>query len=407
MKHVLLTLLIAVTCTSITAQLPSYLPTNGLVGWWPFNGNANDESGNGNHGTVNGATLAEDRFGNLNSAYSFDGIDDKVMAAVNTQYNSSWSLSFWFFSANLNSSFTGQNIIGIGQDLHGFGSSAFQIAGDIQPGQCSNFNYSNQMYLFDATEECGGNYISGGQYLNNVWSKITIIKQSGYFSIYVDGLLISANNSQMQSIIPDQLTFGNRALLNFQFFNGLIDDIAIYNRALTPEEITALYTGIPADNNSTANTSAMLPQAISYQAVARDPQGAVLNNASVQVQFTMLADSLTGTAEYVETHALTTNSLGLFTTAFGAGTAVSGTFAAINWTTGNKYLNVQIDTGSGWVDIGTQQLLSVPYSMHSATAGSIKNPGLPIYPDNAAAITGGLNVGQMYRTATGDLKIVY
>jgi hypothetical protein len=45
--------------------------------------------------------------------------------------------------------------------------------------------------------------------------------------------------------------------------------------------------------------------------------------------------------------------------------------------------------------------------MHSATAGSIKNPGLPIYPDNAAAITGGLIPGDMYRTATGDLKIVY
>jgi hypothetical protein len=407
MKLILLALLTALACTSITAQLPSYLPAEGLVGWWPFNGNANDESGNGNHGTVNGATLAEDRFGNSNSAYSFDGIDDKVMAAVNTQYNSSWSLSFWFFSANLNSSFTGQNIIGIGQDLFGFGSSAFQIAGDIQPGQCSNFNYSNQMYLFDATEECGGNYISGGQYLNNVWSKITIIKQSGYFSIYVDGLLISANNSQVQSIIPDQLTFGNRALLNFQFFNGLIDDIAIYNRALTQEEITALYTGIPVDNNSTANTSATLPGAISYQAVARDPQGVALSNASVQVQFTLLADSLSGAAEYVETHALTTNNLGLFTTAFGAGAAVSGTFAGINWTTGNKYLNVQIDTGSGWVDIGTQQLLSVPYSLHSATAGSIKNPGLPIYPDNAAAIAGGLNPGDMYRTAAGDLKIVY
>jgi hypothetical protein len=45
--------------------------------------------------------------------------------------------------------------------------------------------------------------------------------------------------------------------------------------------------------------------------------------------------------------------------------------------------------------------------MHSATAGSIKNPGLPIYLDNAAAIAGGLNVGQIYRTAMGDLKIVY
>ncbi|WP_141699533.1 hypothetical protein [Candidatus Marithrix sp. Canyon 246] len=49
---------------------------DGLVAYYPFNGNAEDESGNGNHGTVNGATLSEDRFGNQESAYSFDGIDD-------------------------------------------------------------------------------------------------------------------------------------------------------------------------------------------------------------------------------------------------------------------------------------------------------------------------------------------
>jgi hypothetical protein len=57
---------------SSIAQVPSYVPTSGLVGWWPFNGNANDESGNGNNGTVNGATLTTDRFGNEGSAYDFN-----------------------------------------------------------------------------------------------------------------------------------------------------------------------------------------------------------------------------------------------------------------------------------------------------------------------------------------------
>jgi hypothetical protein len=62
MKHkLLLTALLVVTIFSITkAQVPSYVPSNGLVGWWPFNGNANDETGNGNNGTVNGATLTTD-----------------------------------------------------------------------------------------------------------------------------------------------------------------------------------------------------------------------------------------------------------------------------------------------------------------------------------------------------------
>ena len=60
------------------AQIPSYVPTNGLVGWWPFNGNANDESGKGNHGTVTGASLTLDRFGNTNTAYNFDGVSNKI-----------------------------------------------------------------------------------------------------------------------------------------------------------------------------------------------------------------------------------------------------------------------------------------------------------------------------------------
>lgn len=71
-----LILLFSVLFTTMSfAQVPSYVPTNGLVGYWPFNGNANDESGNGNNGSNNGATLTTDRNGVANQAYSFDGND--------------------------------------------------------------------------------------------------------------------------------------------------------------------------------------------------------------------------------------------------------------------------------------------------------------------------------------------
>lgn len=58
---------------SAFAQVPSYVPTNGLVGWWRFNGNANDESGNGNNGMVTGALITTDRFGFNNEAYFLRG----------------------------------------------------------------------------------------------------------------------------------------------------------------------------------------------------------------------------------------------------------------------------------------------------------------------------------------------
>ena len=75
MKSLLLTAVATMSLATVTIaqNVPSYVPTNGLVGWWPFNGNANDESGNNNNGTVNGATLTADRFGNVNKAYSFVG----------------------------------------------------------------------------------------------------------------------------------------------------------------------------------------------------------------------------------------------------------------------------------------------------------------------------------------------
>ena len=62
----------------IVAQVPSYVPTDGLVAYYPFNGNANDESGNGNNGTIDGASLTVDRFSNTNSAFKFDGIDNSI-----------------------------------------------------------------------------------------------------------------------------------------------------------------------------------------------------------------------------------------------------------------------------------------------------------------------------------------
>jgi hypothetical protein len=69
---------------------------------------------------------------------------------------------------------------------------------------------------------------------------------------------------------------------------------------------------------------------------------------------------------YQETHALTTNELGLFAANIGAGTAVQGTFASINWAQTTKFLKVEVDTDNGWITMGNQQLMSVPYALYAA-----------------------------------------
>ena len=86
MKKQLLTILTAITITA-TAQVPNYVPTTGLVAYYGFNGNANDLSGNGNNGTVTGATLTTDRFGNNSSAYSFNGANNQIAIANSTSLN--------------------------------------------------------------------------------------------------------------------------------------------------------------------------------------------------------------------------------------------------------------------------------------------------------------------------------
>ena len=96
MKNILLYSFL-ITSFGLTAQVPSYVPQDSLVGWWGFNGNANDESGNGNDGTVNGATLTSDRFGNTNSAYDFDG-SSYISVADNPMLNwgfGNYTISVW------------------------------------------------------------------------------------------------------------------------------------------------------------------------------------------------------------------------------------------------------------------------------------------------------------------------
>ena len=90
--------LILISGIGFSQSVPSYVPTIGLNGWWGFNGDAHDGSGNGNHGTVNGATLTTDRHGNPNGAYSFDGVNDNINPLQNNLPfgTTARTISIWF-----------------------------------------------------------------------------------------------------------------------------------------------------------------------------------------------------------------------------------------------------------------------------------------------------------------------
>jgi hypothetical protein len=104
MKKIILNMFLLGTLFSANAQVPNYLPINGLVGWYPFNGNANDESGNNLNGVVYGASLANDRFGSVNKSYSFNGTSNYIEVADNSllDITGSITISCWFFKPKFN-----------------------------------------------------------------------------------------------------------------------------------------------------------------------------------------------------------------------------------------------------------------------------------------------------------------
>src|SRR3989339_1511654 len=116
-------------------------------------------------------------------------------------------------------------------------------------------------------------------------------------------------------------------------------------------------------------TFAQTPQSFQYQAVVRDVSGVALINQPVYFQLSIIPGLPTNPAEYVETHTDTTNSFGIVTLSVGSGITTNN-FTAINWGSAPYFIKVEADLGSGLIDMGTTQLLSVPYALYAETAGN-------------------------------------
>jgi hypothetical protein len=115
---------------------------------------------------------------------------------------------------------------------------------------------------------------------------------------------------------------------------------------------------------------AQSPNAFNYQAVARDASGNILANHTLSIKISLHKDSETGDVDYSETFNVTTNDFGLFTLAIGQGIVVSGSFSSIDWKSYKYWLQVEMDPagGSSYADMGTSQLLSVPYAMYAKSS---------------------------------------
>lgn len=200
------------------------IPINGLTSYFPFNGNANDEGGNGNHGTVYGATLTTDRFGKLNSAYTFNGTSNYIKLAGKFGGGKEMTVSAWF---NVNGS------TGTFQAIFE-SEGAYSTNGNIHL-QCNT--YGNNVVYYN-TGYCLLPILLPTPY--NQWRHVVITAKSGDIRLYENGVQKAKYNDKYDLIsISDKVDIGRGT--QGRYFKGQIDDVRVYNRALSESEVQALY----------------------------------------------------------------------------------------------------------------------------------------------------------------------
>lgn len=134
------------------------------------------------------------------------------------------------------------------------------------------------------------------------------------------------------------------------------------------------------------------PNAIPYQAIVRNSDGTVMANTSLNVVMMIHDITASGTVLYEESHVTSSNAQGLIQINVGSGTASVGSFNTVDWGGGAKFLHVQIDAGSGLVDQGTQQLMSVPYALHASKIHiSVSSAGDTLFIGNQYSIVPGIS----------------
>lgn len=218
-------LIVLVVCFTSFGAVSAAI-NDGLVAYYPFNGNANDESGNGNGGVVTGAVLTTDRLGSVNSAYSFNNNGDAVIIGNPTAFQlQDFSIAAWVKR----------------------GSSS--IAGYGAGGDGGIFDYGSQGFGL-------GMFVNGRPYLTKVgvdnvdatsavtdlsWHHVVVTKIGSDVAFYIDGVNSGFAQYYNNFQFDTNIAIGTRGDLSpSASFIGSIDEVRLYNRALTATEIALL-----------------------------------------------------------------------------------------------------------------------------------------------------------------------
>jgi hypothetical protein len=236
LKNLLIILSIIVSTIATNAQnIPSNVPKNGLVGYWPFNGNANDESGNKMHGTGT-PNFIVDRNSVTNSAISLPSISAIQLpsSVFQYEYGDTFSFSFWFtHEASRNARvFSTENSEGNFRIANGNGNGAYII----------QFGGGLGGYLYDTLSS------------PTAWNHVVYVYKNRVVKLYVNGNLKKTftHTSNASLNYGVQVAIGVKASsLNNDKWNGKFDDLGIWNRVLSATEVAGLYNGCTISSTDT------------------------------------------------------------------------------------------------------------------------------------------------------------
>jgi len=211
-------------------------PSECLIAWYPFNGNADEETGLGADGTVSGANLTEDRFGNANSAYYFNGADNFISIPGILPITNSFTISFWAYperESGYSNVLTDGNINYGGNDfLINFRNNDIGIRAD-KAGYPLNY------------EDSGYSGLTNLNFLKR-WVHVVWVMDPAGSKVYLDGNKIAEINEAgtNEGYHDDHVTLGARHVWTNMdnFFKGKLDDFRIYNCNLQPDEIYGIYS---------------------------------------------------------------------------------------------------------------------------------------------------------------------
>ncbi len=247
----------------------------GLIAYYPFNGNANDASGNGNNGIpMNGAQLTTDRFGNPNGAYLFDGIDDYIIVNDNGKLSPTSVTVTAFVNTETNLS---QAITGKIDYITGNGAAyLLGINNNVQANFFFGVNPSGSTCSTkDPNNPNNPLALSSDAVSTNTWHCIVGTFSNSVLQIYVDGIL---SGTLTYPPTVDLLQCSNTELLIGSWwvgvpmpFKGKIDDVRIYDRVLNQQEVSALC--------SLTNCAALTGSLIGSTICSGDPQGQLIFNS--------------------------------------------------------------------------------------------------------------------------------